>query len=651
MSLFIGNLSPPINKDELERVFRRFGQCDVRMKDGYGFVVYEFPPNAEKALKALQKKYICGQLLNLTWSKKQPRPFVRHGRSVRRYEPQHGGYSARGEEYGQDKLSSPGQEDYRILNKHEDENGRRFEDGRRFHSDMREEEAAYHHDNMEGLSVQEHHSHREDEMEDYDRWDHKFDDRLNRNDVDNGIEYDRYEPCRDRNDDNNSQLRHSGRSPSKQSFPRDRRKDDIGEGNLKRYACYSCGGLGHKMWNCPEKTFLRKKWSKFNRRGDENVNRKGRSENEMERSRSRETHMLERDLDGTEKVEIDIKSSSSKEHQSLGKYNRSPTEKDVGTFQIKHHERKKRNRKRSRSPNRRSRKRGRRSVSSPPGSGDKRSRSVVKSSKHTHTSNGHSRSRSISSRAHSSSSGSTPPKFRKVKLKSPSSSPASLSLSMSLGQTLPSANKAQLDREASLDTFNAAESREIVVEKDLDVEIDTRVEDSGLANEVSLANPTLSLDLEREVGQGELLLKDNNENFSAPLNDVINPSTSLTEKGTVVAMSFSPQRLRKIAFEYSGTSKSTDVSSEELCLLLKHYGLDLPDEDENHLNPETCFGSARLWPWEIIYYRRLKKGPISIENYARRMEQNHKFGIVDKYIRSSSGWIELDQGNEEIDHR
>jgi phage regulator Rha-like protein len=52
-----------------------------------------------------------------------------------------------------------------------------------------------------------------------------------------------------------------------------------------------------------------------------------------------------------------------------------------------------------------------------------------------------------------------------------------------------------------------------------------------------------------------------------------------------------------------------------------------------------------LWPWEIIHYRRLKKGLISIENYARRVDQNREFGIVDKYIRSSSGWGELHQEN------
>lgn len=85
-------------------------------------------------------------------------------------------------------------------------------------------------------------------------------------------------------------------------------------------------------------------------------------------------------------------------------------------------------------------------------------------------------------------------------------------------------------------------------------------------------------------------------------------------------------------------SHSVRVSSEEICMVLKHYGLQYPKETKKDLPMEIYFGSARSWPWEIIYYRRLKKGPISAENYARRISQNEDFGIVDKYIRSTSGW-------------
>lgn len=68
--------------------------------------------------------------------------------------------------------------------------------------------------------------------------------------------------------------------------------------------------------------------------------------------------------------------------------------------------------------------------------------------------------------------------------------------------------------------------------------------------------------------------------------------------------------------------------------VLKHFGLGVPEENQIGLTVEEYFNAARLWPWEMIYYRQLKKGPISTENYARRLEQNTEFGIVDKCIRS-----------------
>ncbi|KAK4371800.1 hypothetical protein RND71_007184 [Anisodus tanguticus] len=57
MSLHLGNLSSCVHRDELERVFRRFGHCNVRVKDKFGFVVYDYPRDDEKALKTLRGKW------------------------------------------------------------------------------------------------------------------------------------------------------------------------------------------------------------------------------------------------------------------------------------------------------------------------------------------------------------------------------------------------------------------------------------------------------------------------------------------------------------------------------------------------------------------------------------------------------------------
>ncbi|KAJ6864751.1 hypothetical protein NC651_035343 [Populus alba x Populus x berolinensis] len=71
-------------------------------------------------------------------------------------------------------------------------------------------------------------------------------------------------------------------------------------------------------------------------------------------------------------------------------------------------------------------------------------------------------------------------------------------------------------------------------------------------------------------------------------------------------------------------------------MVLKHYGLDCQDENKRHLPAGTYFCSVR--PWDIIYYRRLKKGSISTEKYARRVDQNREFGFW-THLSSSSALI------------
>jgi hypothetical protein len=89
----------------------------------------------------------------------------------------------------------------------------------------------------------------------------------------------------------------------------------------------------------------------------------------------------------------------------------------------------------------------------------------------------------------------------------------------------------------------------------------------------------------------------------------------------------------------NGRSKSLKLTTNEVITALKRYGME-PQENSSDQPVEKYFGAARLWPWEIIYYRKCKKGPLSTENYAKRVEQNKEFGIVDQYVRSSSGWWE-----------
>lgn len=80
------------------------------------------------------------------------------------------------------------------------------------------------------------------------------------------------------------------------------------------------------------------------------------------------------------------------------------------------------------------------------------------------------------------------------------------------------------------------------------------------------------------------------------------------------------------------SGRSTSIPAEDLSMVLKHYGLDCQDENEKHLPAGTYFCSAR--PWDIIYYRRLKKGSVSTEKYARRVDQNREFGIVTNILEA-----------------
>jgi hypothetical protein len=170
--------------------------------------------------------------------------------------------------------------------------------------------------------------------------------------------------------------------------------------------------------------------------------------------------------------------------------------------------------------------------------------------------------------------------------------------------------------------------------------------DSGIAVNGQAAVSTTAVDA-TEKDQHEQ--EDNNENLTKP----------------IVAGNLSPRRVKEAeGFQNSGTlmvddittevqkptletyinpdsGRSTIISTEEMCMVLSKSGLDLPKGHEIQLSTDDFFGAARFWPWYIIYYRRLKKGPISIENYARRVAQNQEFNIVDKYIRSSSGWGEF----------
>uniref|UniRef100_A0A2P2L6Y6 Uncharacterized protein LOC107431933 isoform X1 n=1 Tax=Rhizophora mucronata TaxID=61149 RepID=A0A2P2L6Y6_RHIMU len=676
MSLYIGNLSSRIRGHELERVFQRFGRCNVRLKDGYGFVVYDFPPNAEKALRALQNRNICGLPLTLTWSNKQPRPGNRFARANRANEPQRDWDSVRGGDYMRKKLADlEDQPDNRMNFKQPDINGRRLSP-----AEMHDEEAIFQPDVAKEITGKDRHDFREDFLDDIgtverDRWGEQSSDLPDENGVKDGVEFDRYEPTTsyyEKNDDENHQVLYSGGSIQRKSAE-DTGRDNLTEKNphqsktaKHRGLCYRCGGSGHKIRNCPEKNPSLKNLSMIGCRIDDTIDRsKHEGKPERYRSRSREKLRSSRDVSSTRRLKHEIKLGSRRHRRSMSNGS-SPVAKETDRSWRKDYGGNKRSRKEIHPRKEHSTMKARSSFSSPLHF-DKiasKLRSTSRSSKRAQRSRSHTRSKSVSPRVHSISSDS---KSSSASHYSRSRSPTSLSLSVSFGQPLPpSSKKGQLNLKGSLDNPSTLVSKEDLIEQEEPANGDSYLEVAKLEDNMVIVNNDVAVaysEEETKMEEHELLQKDNYKYKipSRPLNEGPSPSTleavkavssgnffpesSMTETGypdsDVLMMEpmTPPTKMPELeAYGSSYSSNSTSISSDELSMVFKHYGLDLQDENENHLPAEAYFGSARLWPWHIIYYRRLKKGPVTIENYAKRVEQNKEFHIVDKYIRSSSGW-------------
>lgn len=692
MSLYIGNLSSHTRRDELESVFQRFGHCNVRVKDGYGFVVYESAPNAEKALITLHGRNICGQPLTLTWSNKQPRPYKRFSKAASSYEPLYGRSSTRGEDYTNRKLHSNGRKDYKFGIKPPVGHGRRLNS-----ADMLDGDTSYHQDNIKDYIQEEHCEYREDFPDegvndkpkpvDNDRWAGQLQDQPNGNSVENGMELDQYECYRgsDRRDEHKiHHMAYSDGSHVPQSSQDVLRRRHLSEAPLDppnhskpQLTCYSCGGSGHKMCNCPRQSTSQRKFKRLGHRDNDDIKRSGRAESKLERYEAGSRRKLQpyKDSISVSQLGDEGKASGSGRHQRLIK-NRSSSEAKEGVRVRKDHEGKKRRRNFG-SSNKHSEKKAKRSVSLSLHSDytESRSHSTSRSSKPIPKLGLRSRSRSASSRSYSSTSNSrsssTPHYSRSTMSKSRSrlDSYESLPLSESLGKPLPSSpNKVRSNLKGTSAKAVIPESNEVLVEQALPCDDSETAE---LENNTLVAksdNVVSSSKLENDMDKNQHRQRDWNDNLlvSTSLLDIANQSTQPSEKDTLNARSLSSETLKETReHQHSDASEivhkppsiknstseapvslrsasSTSLSSGEMYMVLKHYGLEL-DENERSLPLEAYFGSARLWPWEIICYRRLKKGPISIENYARRVAQNQEFGIVDKYVRSSSGWGDLGQ--------
>ncbi|XP_051113966.1 uncharacterized protein LOC127239729 [Andrographis paniculata] len=546
MSLHIGNLSSHTHLGELERVFRRFGRCSLRVKDKYGFVVYDYPASAEKALKTLRGTRICGEALTLSWSKHQPHAMQRFPPGGMPYKQPYRKFFAK-ENAGR-RVGPNIRHDY-------ENDFKKASEGRTVgSSDLVNESMNYHPDDAEGYVGERDPSYIENDhrfgngdrshLED-DRWGEQIVNPSHESYLENDIEFDRYEPCHSVGVQELDEHHPTPESPVSRNS-KERTGNFYGAKSQKN--CYLCGEVGHKMRNCPLEL-----------------------QRHAPRPRGRIGPGLEGDTVPMRYRENNGGLSGFRNHQRLLRHgDSSPPYNRKRDF--RHKKRKWRDHESTD-----------KDLSEKPGG---------PSSPSIH-------------------SGYKPSK-KSTSIKSVSPSTSSGSLPLDLNRDLPSSpKKARPESKDSATKDKELLSRNLKM-KDLSPKDSDSKDSPEMFEPCTPVSDTPVSDADDQFGDS--FNPFNGKNASAPDSDtVVKPDASNVER----------------------------ISAQEVGMVLKHYGLQHPEENGKEMAVDRYFGSARLWPWEIIYYRRLKKGSISAENYSRRMAQNEQFGIVDRYVRCSSGWGEV----------
>ncbi|KAK4419436.1 hypothetical protein Salat_2356500 [Sesamum alatum] len=654
MSLHLGNLSSHTRRDDLERVFRRFGRCTIQVKDNYGFVVYDYPASAERALKTLQGKRICEEAITLSWSNRQPRAMNRFARGGKAYGPTNRKYSVKENVDWRSALNDP--QDYKINSKQADVEGRKFGS-----SDLLDESTSYHPDDSRGYAVEDRPSSNDryrlggagnNNLED-DRWGEQVVDPSSENCLDIGMEFDRYEPHR--GDEKQGSDEHHGLSPLAGSpsarNPQERKgvgyNDNLRISTKSQRTCYACGEVGHKMHKCP-------------------YDLKGQTSRSQGRLRPGADSVPMRHHESKRKP------FTSHDHRALlGRGGFSPQRvatrgrrKDFSDKKRyrKDYEVQDKNVKRTRGPSStsfhsdctlsrsQSPSRSLEFLSQSPSNSKSKSTTLKKDSRSSSKSGTscHSGSKHVKSHSASWSMSGTvsslpiepyrhsplSPNQRQTDSKDPMVNVVGLANHQDLfeGITMSrSGASVSTTEHITVPTENECGTGPSKLEEEEEMIKDLAAKDDEHNNSVSRGSCKVLASYLPHSDDGaqtaDYMSQHTVEGMRDSENDAVAGEDTLAPKSDVC--------LR------SKATNSLSMSLDEMCMVLKHYGLRYPMETEKNLPVEIYFGSARSWPWEMIYYRRLKKGPISAQNYARRISQNEEFGIVDKYIRGSSGWSEL----------
>lgn len=743
MSLFVGNISSRVHQTELERTFQRFGRSKLELKDGYGFVVYDTVRDAEKALRALKGRIICGEQLSITWSRKQ-RPFRRFsgkdfpGRS-------YGNRDFRKEVHEIKARNSQEREEIaNNLNKHANHkedtegNGFVFKEGKVDGSknDMVGEDEKC--QNLIEAAFNERCKTDPVPLEN-DRWGEPLSEASDEHNIaEEATNLQRYDPysADNRKEEDAYENEKYQKVKSNDSYAannserglkhRERNEAWMGHGGFGKSLerCYICGQMGHVMRQCCSRAVVSRR-DKFDRVGQKRTSERNFKGNglmrfkgarEMEWSRNdltRDSIPKRKDFIGQRFIRKDRRLHDRTEGftEKKRKHSRylcddrkeAQTRERTGRRHKKHRttsipwQAGVRHNSHSSGPHSESQHRTHSTCSTPSSqssfsrSQSSRSSSLLASSQSHSCSpwsgSKSSRSYPLSSHPRSHSVSSYTKSAKPVsKSRSCSVTPRSLSVSLS-PRVRRSPSPSWLDhglcglQDATFSTQSLKNNSPSEAQKDLSeqmihgndvaehmereylrlavkVENDLRVR---IIQDYEIENPGRCIDNSRNCMYSESTGKRENsssaegadtdrvaEDYGTKDGMVRNPELNMAEISVDTSMKACFENVNmahvKVGDESSigkGDEKcAANISLEEVNVIL-HHSRGMSIEDAEHgSSVESNIGAARLWPWEVILYRRLKRGAISTANYSRRMSQNKMFGIVDKYIRSSSGWWE-----------
>jgi len=268
MSLFLGNLSATVQRADIELEFGRFGMCHIKMKNGYGFAVYDVPEDAERALRNLWGKNICGQQISLSWSNKQPKYFRQFSRN-NKFDEQYRGRNNRGGFVNARYRNTYNKKHFvrqsannRVQNRKVNHSAKNLENPR--------EESKQ---NTTEVGPNENFSH-----ESQDRWDGAVTDTLGETGVKNDAMFERYKPQNDCDSENiirNLRGSDSNGSPMQVSLMDKGVREQSNDAHVspiettkQKQLCNNCGLFGHVMDKCPREATRLERFDSFESLGD-----------------------------------------------------------------------------------------------------------------------------------------------------------------------------------------------------------------------------------------------------------------------------------------------------------------------------------------------------------------------------------------------